>query len=252
MNKNIILGTGLLLMGSVSAQAAIVTEWAAVASGSDIISSQTDGGNGINYAYVSSSLFQVEASLSGASYTPLLRAESTSINPSNADEWTSARAGGFQVFTSSTSQTINFNVNLHGIVSHTNGDSSYVLGDVKVVGGTDFFTSDTYCTGGTYALGTYLCGRNLGSSNLFIGDGELTLVDSISFNVNAGDSFAVYGLLRANTFDGSADAFHTLSMNFDDDTYLTAASITAVPLPAAAWLFLSGLVGLVQISRRKS
>lgn len=49
---------------------------------------------------------------------------------------------------------------------------------------------------------------------------------------------------------GGKGIFHAseaidLAMNLD-----TAASVSAVPVPAAAWLFGSGLVGLVAISRR--
>ncbi len=38
----------------------------------------------------------------------------------------------------------------------------------------------------------------------------------------------------------------------DDLTVITAGSVPSVPVPAAAWLFGSGLVGLVGVARRKS
>lgn len=251
MDKKIMYGIGFCLLAITNVQAATVTEWATVASGSDLNSGINDGGSGISYAYVSGATFQAEASLSGASYTPLLRAESVSTNPENADDRTSAYAAGFQVFTSSISQSITLDLSLHGIVSNTSEGSSYVLGDVKVVGGSNFFTQDTYCTNGTYAFGTYLCGSNLGSANMPIRDGDITLADSITFNVTAGESFAVYGVLRASSYFGSADAYHTLSMSFENDTYLSAASASAVPVPAAVWLFLSGLAGMIGVARVK-
>ena len=45
---------------------------------------------------------------------------------------------------------------------------------------------------------------------------------------------------------------NTLTMQFVDDTGLVAASVSAVPVPAAVWLFGSGLIGLVGIARRKA
>ena len=122
--------------------------------------------------------------------------------------------------------------------------TSLVLADIRVIGGNGFSLSDTFC-GGQFAFGTYLCGSNLGSSKLFIPYGDITLLDSISFDVSAGKRFAMYGILRANSRDGSADAFNTLQMNFEDDTF-----IRAVPEPATICLVLTGLLGISGVVRR--
>jgi hypothetical protein len=40
--------------------------------------------------------------------------------------------------------------------------------------------------------------------------------------------------------------------NWDKDFYKTAKGVATVPLPAAAWLFGSALIGLIGATRRKS
>jgi len=91
----------------------------------------------------------------------------------------------------------------------------------------------------------------LGESNmsLDLNAGPQTLTGSISFTLNPGDEFFVWAGLEAGGIrDGYGDAFNTLSMSFSD-----AAGITPniIPVPAAVWLFGSGLIGLIGIARRK-
>ena len=76
------------------------------------------------------------------------------------------------------------------------------------------------------------------------------MTDSLTFTVNPGDSFMVHAELTTTAFDGSVNAMNTFSMDFTDDTGLQAASIAPVPVPAAVWLFVSGVLGLLSISRR--
>jgi hypothetical protein len=94
----------------------------------------------------------------------------------------------------------------------------------------------------------------------FACNGQLDLMPGISwtsqnfrdllFSIAPGEFIGVYGILRANAVDGSSDGFNTLSMAFDgiSQANLQAASI---PVPAAARLFGSGLLGLISIARRK-
>jgi hypothetical protein len=63
------------------------------------------------------------------------------------------------------------------------------------------------------------------------------------------------GLLT--NFDYQNTSFSSLGITFDDKGFMagqwdTTATITAVPVPAAAWLFGSGLIGLVGLARRKA
>jgi len=63
--------------------------------------------------------------------------------------------------------------------------------------------------------------------------------------------FYVVAQLDATAQNGFADASHTFSMNFADDSGLSAASLSAIPVPAAVWLFGSGLLSLAGIARQK-
>jgi len=243
--------TALLLICSADAHA--VPTFGTFTRGHDLEppSEAEDGGPGSATASILGPTYQTEAGLGGPTYTPILKASSVSVNADGDDDFTASVAEAYQTFTSSITQTITLDLSLHGIVTNagTALSSSYVLGDIKVIGGSGFSLSDTYCSG-QYAFGIYLCGSNLGSSNLYIPDGDVTLLDSISFDVSAGEQFAVYGILRANSRDGSADAFNTLQMNFEDDTFIEAVAIP-VPEPATIWLVLSGLLGVFGVVRRR-
>jgi hypothetical protein len=232
----------LLCLGPATARAVPLFGTHARGSDLDLTGTLTDGGPGSSSASVLGPTFQTQAGLGGSTFTPVLRAESVSTNAQNTDDFTISEAEAYQTFTSSIAQTITLDLTLHGVVTQegTLLSNSYVLADIRVIGGSGFGLSDTYCSG-QYAFGVYLCGSTLGSSNLYIPDGDLTLLDSISFDVAAGEQFGIYGILRANSRDGSSDAFDTLQMSFEDDTYIEAA---AVPEPSTAFLCGAGLIAV--------
>lgn len=75
---------------------------------------------------------------------------------------------------------------------------------------------------------------------------------SITFDLTDGMDFYVAAFLGANASNGGfVDASNTFSMSFDNNTGLTAVAISAIPVPAAVWLFGSGLLGLIGIARRQ-
>lgn len=252
--------SAVALFALINVDAQAIALFGTYASGNDLIlGGSEDGGVGSSSASVTGPTYAADVALSGSSYTPVLRAQSVSTNPVYDDDRTDAHVEAYQTFTSSVAQTITLNLSLHGVVTPDTGGNPYVLGDVSILGGAGYMVSSSYCSNGVYAFpngivgfGAYICGSNLGSSNLYIGDGDTTVNDTITFNVAAGESFGVYSRLIANSYAGSADAFNTFTMSFDDDTYLTAASVSAVPVPAAAWLFASGLLGMIGVARRRN
>lgn len=74
--------------------------------------------------------------------------------------------------------------------------------------------------------------------------------DSSWFSGNAviPDLPAIYDVyLQADEYDSSNNVLGSVKTTFDDST----SSVSAVPVPAAVWLFGSGLLGLVGVARRK-
>ena len=71
------------------------------------------------------------------------------------------------------------------------------------------------------------------SSTLFYVPDAITLGDSYGWRVNGNDTSSVSRSAWSNTGIASQ------------------GEETSIPLPAAAWLFLSGLIGMIAVSRRK-
>lgn len=85
---------------------------------------------------------------------------------------------------------------------------------------------------------------------------HFTLGGSVSFTVDPGDSFYVWGNLDAyanssHQVVGTVDALHTLAMAFSGgDTSLLTAEVGAVSEPSPAALVLAGLATLAALVRR--
>jgi len=130
---------------------------------------------------------------------------------------------------------------------------------------------DTFLSGHN-PLGTHATGLN-GSSGSDGSIGGLNADASAVFGVNWGgaSSFnAVGGVGQSleffflagngtlpnnnvtNVRYGNTEGFSTWTLNSDSSfMYMAPGVVSAVPVPAAAWLFASGLLGLVGIARRK-
>ncbi len=244
----ILAATALLLICSSSAHAAPL--FGAFTRGSDLDppSGMENGGPGSTSASILDTTYEAQAGLGGPTFTPVLKAKSVSVNAQSDDDFTQSEAEAYQVFTSSIGQTITLDIVLDGAVTNdgTPLSRSFVLADVFVIGGPDFFVSDSFCFRGERAFGVYLCGDTLGRSNQFIDGGDVTLREPLTFDVGAGEQFAVYGTLRANSRDGTSNAFDTLQMTFSDDSNLTPA----IPEPSTLLLCGGGLVALAL--RRRS
>jgi hypothetical protein len=259
------------VLGSTSSQASTI----GAAVGGGLWGENTDGGIGSNYAYVSGNettdgslpaVFQyhyrAEASFNIGALTPVLRAEAFADDlTSLSDPYINGEAYALQTYrnSSGTTQTYTLNLNLDGDVLDAPG-SSYIDAEVGVFIGSDIFASYTSCSPGTaqYLAGfnSWACGAQVAAGftpYIEISGGLQSISDTVSFDIAAGDSFTLYAELLALTFGGYADAFSTLDMTFDDTTNLIAlGDMSPVPVPAAGWLFGSGLIALVGLSRRKT
>ncbi|MDH3387698.1 MAG: hypothetical protein OEN02_07310 [Gammaproteobacteria bacterium] len=241
-----------------------------------ISSFQEDGGEGASFASVSFSTYRAEAMFDPLStYLPILRAQSTGIDATFDDDRTNAYAASYQTFSSAIAQTIFLDIELtSSVVNQSSAGTSSVLSNIYVIGGPGFMINDGFCSPGQFTFdGIYLCGSrtaeglprgtppnefNLNFSNLFNGGSNPLLQDTLEFSVGAGESFGIFAELSAGSFMGTADAFNTLGLTFDEDltqsigdiSPLTIPSVSEVPLPGAVWLFVTALLGLLGLQRR--
>jgi len=258
----------LLLCAPMAANAVIVNGYGATAStgtasycpsycstefGGDF-ANDSAGGEFSNTAFSEESTYalgRAQSSLTGGTYLPELRV----LASSELGRRGGATAFGIQGFTYSgaLSTTITLDLVLDGSI--TDNPSGYtdndLRADVAVLLGSSLSWYANFATL-VYEVAGETTTR-AGVKSLFLSTPGInqTATDAISFDINPGDDFYVVASMGAHGQNGVADAWNTLTLNFDDDTGLTAASISNVPVPAAVWLFGSGLLGLVGISRRK-
>jgi hypothetical protein len=102
--------------------------------------------------------------------------------------------------------------------------------------------------------------ENISSVSLQLLNSGGTAFDSETFEYKYnGDSWtdattnALGGVTLAG-FDGSSSRiqFRVKSNDPDQFFYIQSANVSAIPVPAAVWLFASGLLGLVGVNRRRS
>ncbi len=214
----------------------------------------SDGGEFSTTAYTSLNNIdgngQASASLSGPTLLPVLGAEGFSGPDSRADSLAVGMLG--YTYAGATAMTISLDIVLEGEVGGTidildawvRSDVAVILGDVNYY--TTHYPTFIYeVVPGTPGLSV------LGESRLSLdlNAGPQTLMGSISFTLDPGDEFFVWaGLEAGGVRDGYGDAFSTLSMSFSNDSGITP---NIIPVPAAIWLFGSGLIGLIGIARRK-
>jgi len=263
---------GLAVTFPLSAQSAIINGYGAYASagsasncpsyctssdGGDF-QSMEDGAEFSTSASASESSYATAnaySSLSGSTYLPTLKVDSSA----DAGVAGYSTAFGVQGYTySGSTTTIYLDVSLHGSVEDNAGSaykSNNLSASVAVLMGNSL---DWYPSYGTlvYEVSTLPV---VGEVNVGITSGiDVTATDVIELILEDGDEFFVVAQMSAYSNNGYVDAWNTLMMGFNDefgnaaDAGLTAASVSAVPVPAAVWLFGSGLLGLVGIARRRS
>lgn len=101
------------------------------------------------------------------------------------------------------------------------------------------------------------------SMTIFVGTETFTAANDDGFVTGSGPTIELASLTTLVDFDfqaflgtnGAAADFNSNFTSFDDFDLMfgdwTSVEITAVPVPAAVWLFGSGLLGLVGMARRK-
>jgi len=100
---------------------------------------------------------------------------------------------------------------------------------------------------------------SLGSGNtmtLSVGSATFTANDDSRFGSGTGPALSLSSFALTNLDFNNPGVFGSLGLFFDDADMMigewrTSAELTTVPVPAAVWLFGSGLLGLVGIARRK-
>jgi hypothetical protein len=117
-------------------------------------------------------------------------------------------------------------------------------GTTTTIGGTTFNDAHLVITGGgpaTYTdVATFYNTTALASQSQTITTGLSTFMGTSTFNANASLSYGATGGNNYTRFATYADGLVTLAYNY-----------TPVPIPAAAWLFLSGVAGLGTVFRRR-
>ncbi|NGZ04048.1 MAG: hypothetical protein CV090_13475 [Nitrospira sp. WS238] len=123
-------------------------------------------------------------------------------------------------------------------------------GSISITGGVDFLVGSDIPVGSTLLTGTF------SSAEVKTLGGVFEVTFGSFTDVKHADLLSYYGMPSGN-YDGS------LTILFDaatgpGDAFISAslfggsiANVAAVPLPAAAWLFGSGLLGLYSVVRRR-
>lgn len=183
-------------------------------------------------------LGRAQATLSGSSYLPELKA----LGSSDVGKRGAGTAFGVQGFIySGPAKNLTLDMNLDGsITDNPVGYTSNTLGaSIAILKGSsldwfpDFATLVFEVAGSTTT--------QVGVVQMFLSEPGLnqSTSDSISFDVEPGDEFYVVTELNASGQNGTADAWNTLTLNFDNNSGLTPA---AVPEPTSLAVFATAIV----------
>ncbi len=206
------------------------------------------GGDNIDYTYNEEDADKKAlASLSGNDLLPTIKVMSQSTSSGYS------RALAVQKFTYSGNIASDFllNFNLHGDVNSER--SSSLRADIGIILADQVEFYPTYGFATNFFEGGGMMGDQLGYEALFLGNGiNQNTSDSITFNIQPGESFYVYASTEAYVKNGFVNAWNTLTMNFTDSTGLKAGSFippqNAIPEPSIITLMLAALFF---ITRRK-
>ncbi|GEM_PF-2117722 len=183
----------------------------------------------------SSGVSNAEATLSGTSFTPILKAFASSQPSAGAIPGTRAFVStvGAQGYTySGPGETITLDLVLEVILDETAVGSPRANATARVAvifaNDLDFLTDF-----GTLVFEAAPAGSVKAQTSMFANidsgmQGPVSVIDTLSFDVVTGDEFLVWSGLEADAFRGGiADAFNTLTMSFNEAARRSLAAASA-------------------------
>lgn len=186
-------------------------------------------------------------SLSGSDFLPDLKAyaQSEGNNVASAQAWS---AQGYN-YSGTDTMTYTIDFNLHGSVTGNAG----LRADVAILIGSEMIDLYDWIDFGTGYYEPYDDNERAGWESTWLSGGiDENSASSISFDLDAGDSFFVLSNVEAWARGGTADALNTLTLNFEDSTGLQAVATVGstpsveVPEPSSYALFLIALSFMVR------
>lgn len=135
-----------------------------------------------------------------------------------------------------------------------------INGDVSAMGGVAYAdivnqcgTSSTICTGdAATSSNTYFGDDKWGTNFQYLDvSGSATLGSALGFYSLTRSTASSQGTLVSTQYANAAGVAAYFLLNADGTLQYVSAAVTAVPVPAALWLLLSGLGGLGVVGRRR-
>ncbi len=195
---------------------------------------------------------QAYATLDATDGTPILKAYGNA--PAFGARWSGAQGVQRYQYTGSLAATITVTANFHSNMSGTGSGlrGSVGLFDVSAWGvesSLEFAFDDGNVSG---YLGEGLPYSSYESDSIFNATGDQNFSLTTTLDLNNGDEFFLYGAMSAyGTNGGLSDGLSTGTFSFDNNNLQILGSVSAVPVPAALYLFSPALLGLLGL-RRKS
>jgi hypothetical protein len=99
-------------------------------------------------------------------------------------------------------------------------------------------------------------GGGFGKFDIALSGTGSSRTDLLTFSITGIDGDSIYSYALGSSLNPAADEYFSMHIAGYDETYYTtsakfAGSTSVVPVPTAAWLFASGLLGLFATARRK-
>ncbi len=195
---------------------------------------------------------QGSSSLSGAAGVPVLKTYAQA--PSSA--YSKGYAQGIQMYqyTGASTMILEANASFHSVMS---GEGAGLYGASALIAVDEY--TDTYSLedGFNYAylddvlLEGFSGAFDFDSDSIFDVSGDQYLNMTLSLVLDPMDTFYLWGEMTAFALSGSSsDAMATGLFSFNTSDIIALGNISAVPVPAAIWLFSSAIFGIFGLRRK--